>query len=58
MMLSVLFRLLTEGRDSTKINVTVINLFMKNTTANNETVTSVVMNATDNCPFVLQYTGM
>ncbi|KAK2525868.1 Muc13, partial [Columba guinea] len=52
----VKIQLLTEGRDSTKISVTVINLFMKNTTADNETVTSAVMNATDNYPFVLQYT--
>lgn len=58
MMLSVLFRLLTEVRDSTKISVTVINLFMKNTTADNETVTSAAMNATYNYHFVLQYTGM
>ncbi|KAK2532393.1 mucin-13 [Columba livia] len=53
----VKIQLLTEVRDSTKISVTVINLFMKNTTADNETVTSAAMNATYNYHFVLQYTG-
>lgn len=58
MMLSVLFRLRTESRSSTEIKVTVINLFMKNSTANNETVSSAVMNARENFPIVLNYTGM
>ncbi|XP_065494206.1 mucin-13 [Caloenas nicobarica] len=49
-------QLLTGSRASAGIRVIVINLFMENSTANNETVTSAIMNATQ--LFSIQYTGI
>ncbi|OPJ79807.1 mucin-13 [Patagioenas fasciata monilis] len=50
-------QLVTKNRASPEIRVTLINLFMENTTANNETVSSAVMNATNYFTSDFEYTG-
>ncbi|XP_010085819.1 PREDICTED: mucin-13, partial [Pterocles gutturalis] len=48
---------LKEGRAALPRSVVVINLFMENSTVNNETVTSAIEKATTNSSYVSQYRG-
>ncbi|XP_068263310.1 mucin-13 [Nyctibius grandis] len=48
-------QLLKESRASLPVSVTVINLFMENSTADNDTVSSAISNATVNSSYVSQY---